>query len=58
MTSPRITVFASTKGRKIFLVKVNPFPWFPWWPKIEETHYLPILAIGVLLAAVVAYLVL
>ena len=51
-------MFASTKGRKIFLVKVNPFPWFPWWPKIEETHYLPILAIGVLLAAVVAYLVL
>jgi hypothetical protein len=24
-------------------VKTNPFPWFPWWPKVEESHYIPII---------------
>jgi hypothetical protein len=38
-------------------VKRNPFPWFPWWPPIEESHYLPIIIIGVVIAAGVAYLV-
>ena len=38
-------------------VKRNPFPWFPWWPPIEETHYLPIFIVGILLALGIAYLV-
>ena len=36
-------------------VKTNPFPWFPWWPKMEESHYLPIIALGLVLAAVLIY---
>jgi len=36
-------------------VKSNPFPWFPWWPKVEESHYLPIIIIGAILAAILIY---
>jgi hypothetical protein len=36
-------------------VKTNPFPWFPWWPKVEESHYLPIIIIALVLAAVLIY---
>jgi len=39
-------------------MKTNPFPWWPWWPKIEESHALPIIAIGIVLAAILAYFVL
>jgi len=37
-------------------VKTNPFPWFPWWPKVEESHYLPIIIIALILAAILIYL--
>jgi hypothetical protein len=33
-------------------MKTNPFPWFPWWPKVDESHYLPILVLGIILGAV------
>ena len=36
-------------------VKTNPFPWFPWWPKVEESHYIPIIVIALVLAAVLIY---
>jgi hypothetical protein len=36
-------------------VKTNPFPWFPWWPKVEESHYVPIIVIALVLAAVLIY---
>jgi hypothetical protein len=36
-------------------MKVNPFPWFPWWPKVEEGHALRIIVIGLVLAAILAY---
>ena len=36
-------------------MKTNPFPWFPWWPKVEESHYVPIIAIALVLAAVLIY---
>ena len=39
-------------------MKVNPFPWFPWWPKVEESHALPIIVIGIVLAAILAYFLL
>lgn len=31
----------------------NPFPWFPWWPEVEENWYVPIIAIAIILAVVV-----
>ena len=43
---------------KIKSVKRNPFPWFPWWPPVDENHYLPILVLGILIALAVGYLVL
>jgi hypothetical protein len=36
-------------------VKTNPFPWFQSWPGMEESHYLPIIALGLVLAAVLIY---
>jgi len=36
-------------------VKTNPFPWFPWWPKVEESHYVPIIAIATILALVLIH---
>lgn len=36
-------------------MKINPFPWFPWWPQIEESHALPIIVIGLTIAAVLIY---
>jgi hypothetical protein len=36
-------------------VKTNPFPWFPWWPKVEESHYVPIIIIALVLAVVLIY---
>ena len=36
-------------------VKTNPFPWFPWWPKVEESHYIPIIVIALVLAVVLIY---
>jgi hypothetical protein len=36
-------------------VKTNPFPWFPWWPKVEESHYVPIIVIALVLTAVLIY---
>jgi hypothetical protein len=36
-------------------VKTNPFPWFPWWPKVEESHYVPIIIIALILAAILIY---
>jgi hypothetical protein len=36
-------------------VKTNPFPWFPWWPKVEESHYVPIIVIALVLAVVLIY---
>jgi hypothetical protein len=36
-------------------VKTNPFPWFPWWPKVEESHYVPIIVTAFVLAAVLIY---
>jgi hypothetical protein len=32
-------------------MKTNPFPWFPWWPEVEESHYTPIIMLGIILAA-------
>ncbi|HVN63299.1 MAG TPA: hypothetical protein VMT58_01585 [Candidatus Binataceae bacterium] len=37
-------------------MKINPFPWFPWWPKIERSHLIPILIAAVAAAIVVIYL--
>jgi hypothetical protein len=37
-------------------MKTNPFPWFPWWPKIEESHVLPLIVVGIILGAVLIYL--
>ena len=36
-------------------MKTNPFPWFPWWPKVEESHYIPIIIIATILAAILIY---
>jgi hypothetical protein len=36
-------------------VKTNPFPWFPWWPKVEESHYIPIIIIAAIGAAILIY---
>ncbi len=43
------------KGNAAEPAKVNPFPWFPWWPKVEESHLLPIMLIGIIAAAILAY---
>ncbi len=37
-------------------MKQNPFPWFAWWPEVEENHYLFIIAAGIALAAILIYL--
>lgn len=37
-------------------LEVNPFPWFPWWPKVEESHIVFIIVFGMLGAVVLAYL--
>jgi hypothetical protein len=34
----------------------NPFPSLPWWPKMEESHVLPIIILGIFLGAVLIYL--
>jgi hypothetical protein len=36
-------------------VETNPFPWFPWWPKVEESDSVPILMIALILAVVLIY---
>jgi hypothetical protein len=36
-------------------MKTNPFPWFPWWPKMEESHSLLVIILGLTLAAVLIY---
>jgi hypothetical protein len=36
-------------------MKTNPLPWFPWWPKIEESNALLVIAVGLALAAVLIY---
>jgi len=37
-------------------MKTNPFRWFPWSPKIEESHVLPVIVVGIILGAVLIYL--
>jgi hypothetical protein len=37
-------------------MKTNPFPWLPWWPKLEKGHQLPVVIISIVLAAVLVYL--
>lgn len=36
--------------------KTNPFPWFPWWPAMEESHYLRVIVLGFILGAALIYL--
>jgi hypothetical protein len=37
-------------------MKANSFPWFTWWRKMEEKHYLTVIALGFVLGAVLIYL--
>jgi hypothetical protein len=37
-------------------MKTNPLPWFPWWPKMEESHAPVVIILGLALAAVLIYL--
>jgi hypothetical protein len=36
-------------------MKENPFPWLPWWPKVEESHYLFVIAAGIVLGIILIY---
>ena len=57
VVSPRSRARQAARAQTAILieVKTNPLPWFPWWPKMEESHYLPIIALGLVLAAVLIY---
>jgi hypothetical protein len=37
-------------------MKKNPFPWFPWWPKVEESHQMRIIVLGIVLAMILIWL--
>jgi len=45
----------STESSMLNAMKTNPFPWFPWWPKVEESHYIPIVVVALFLAAILIY---
>lgn len=44
------------KPRHDMLDARNPFPWFPWWPKLRQNHPLPVVLTGVAIAVILSYL--
>jgi hypothetical protein len=44
------------KPRHETLDAKNPFPWFPWWPKLQQNHLLPVVITAVAIALLLSCL--